>query len=297
MGLFKQVFNNNLQNEEPNPWMSEHSWMTKTEKTYQVDFGGFNVQSRMYDIDVTGYDSVSTKLHLFDVETVDESIIKDGINFDKAEFTKNLTLFLYPDDSDDNGRLLRVYQQYFMVSNAAQLILDEAVEKGSNLYDLADYAVIQINDTHPSMVIPELVRLLKIRRNVQESLEDMGADIVSLVHPAATVAYDVQIGAGTVVMAGAVINPSTVIGKGCIINTSASVDHDNVIGDYCHISVGAHTAGTVNMGDNCWLGIGGIVSNNIDICADTFICAGGVVVKNITKPGKYAGIPARIVPI
>lgn len=107
----------------------------------------------------------------------------------------------------------------------------------------------------------------KIRRKVQESLEDMGADIVSLVHPAATVAYDVQIGAGTVVMAGAVINPSTVIGKGCIINTSASVDHDNVIGDYCHISVGAHTAGTVNMGDNCWLGIGGIVSNNIDICA------------------------------
>ena len=163
MGLFKQVFNNNLQNEVPNPWMSEHSWMTKTEKTYQVDFGGFNVQSRMYDIDVTGYDSVSTKLHLFDVETVDESIIKDGINFDKAEFTKNLTLFLYPDDSDDNGRLLRVYQQYFMVSNAAQLILDEAVEKGSNLYDLADYAVIQINDTHPSMVIPELVRLLQIR--------------------------------------------------------------------------------------------------------------------------------------
>ncbi|CBK75242.1 sugar O-acyltransferase, sialic acid O-acetyltransferase NeuD family [Butyrivibrio fibrisolvens 16/4] len=137
----------------------------------------------------------------------------------------------------------------------------------------------------------------KIRRKVQKNLEEMGADIVSLVHPAATVAYDVQIGAGTVVMAGAVINPSTVIGKGCIINTSASVDHDNVIGDYCHISVGAHTAGTVNMGDNCWLGIGGIVSNNIDICADTFICAGGVVVKNITKPGKYAGIPARIVPI
>lgn len=137
----------------------------------------------------------------------------------------------------------------------------------------------------------------KIRKKVQESLEEMGADIVSLVHPAATVAYDVQIGAGTVVMAGAVINPSTVIGKGCIINTSASVDHDNVIGDYCHISVGAHTAGNVNMGDNCWLGIGGIVSNNIDICADTFICAGGVVVKNITKPGKYAGIPARIVPI
>ena len=163
MGLFKQVFRNNLQNEEPNPWMSEHSWMTRTDKTYKIDFGGFNVTSRMYDIDVTGYDSVTTKLHLFDVDTVDESIIHDGINFDKSEFTKNLTLFLYPDDSDDNGRLLRVYQQYFMVSNAAQLILDEAVEKGSNLYDLSDYAVIQINDTHPSMVIPELIRLLQIR--------------------------------------------------------------------------------------------------------------------------------------
>ena len=163
MGLFKQVFKDNLQTEEPNPWMSDHSWMTKTERTYHIDFGGFNVTSRMYDIDVTGYDSVTTKLHLFDVDTVDESIITEGINFDKSEFAKNLTLFLYPDDSDDNGRLLRVYQQYFMVSNAAQLILDEAVEKGSNLHDLADYAVIQINDTHPSMVIPELIRLLQIR--------------------------------------------------------------------------------------------------------------------------------------
>lgn len=163
MGLFKQVFRNNLQNEEPNPWMSENSWMTKTDVTYKVNFGGFDVTSRMYDIDVTGYDSVTTKLHLFDVESVDESIITNGIDFDKSAFAKNLTLFLYPDDSDENGRLLRVYQQYFMVSNAAQLILDEAVAKGSNLYDLDEYAIIQINDTHPSMVIPELVRLLQIR--------------------------------------------------------------------------------------------------------------------------------------
>jgi sugar O-acyltransferase (sialic acid O-acetyltransferase NeuD family) len=137
----------------------------------------------------------------------------------------------------------------------------------------------------------------KIRRKVQEMLEERGADIVSLIHPSAVVAYDVKIGEGTAVMAGAVINPSTVIGKGCIINTSASVDHDNVIGDYVHVSVGAHTAGTVTVGDNSWLGIGTIVSNNIDICADTFICASGVVVKNLTKPGKYAGVPVRFVPI
>ena len=163
MGLFKQVFRNNLQSEVPNPWMSENSWMTKTDVTYKVNFGGFDVTSRMYDIDVTGYDSVTTKLHLFDVESVDESIIGNGIDFDKSAFAKNLTLFLYPDDSDENGRLLRVYQQYFMVSNAAQLILAEAEAKGSNLYDLADYAIIQINDTHPSMVIPELVRLLQIK--------------------------------------------------------------------------------------------------------------------------------------
>lgn len=135
-----------------------------------------------------------------------------------------------------------------------------------------------------------------IRRKVQENLEELGADIVTLIHPAAVVADDVQIGEGTVVMAGAVINPSTTIGKGCIINTSSSVDHDNVIGDYVHISVGSHTAGTVTVGDNCWLGIGSIVSNNIDICQDVFVCAGTVVVKNIEKPGKYAGVPARKIP-
>lgn len=118
------------------------------------------MQSRMYDIDVTGYDNRTNKLHLFDIESVDEDIVKEGISFDKTDIKKNLTLFLYPDDSDDDGRILRVYQQYFMVSNAARLILDEAKERGSDLYDLADYAVIQINDTHPTMVIPELVRLL-----------------------------------------------------------------------------------------------------------------------------------------
>ena len=156
-GLFKQVFENNLQKETPNPWITKESWLTKTDITYPVSFGGFTVQSRLYDIDVVGYNNRTTKLHLFDIESVDESIVGDTIDFDK----KNLTLFLYPDDSDDKGRLLRVYQQYFMVSNAARLILAEAEAKGSNLHDLADYAAVQINDTHPSMVIPELIRLLQ----------------------------------------------------------------------------------------------------------------------------------------
>ena len=162
-GLFKQVFENNLQKETKNPWIQDESWLTKTDKSYQVQFGGFNVTSKLYDIDVTGYENTTNKLHLFDIETVDESIVGDGIDFDKEDIKKNLTLFLYPDDSDDKGRLLRVYQQYFMVSNAAQLILDEAVERGCNLHDFADYAVIQINDTHPSMVIPEMIRLLMER--------------------------------------------------------------------------------------------------------------------------------------
>ena len=159
-GLFKQVFDHNLQKETPNPWITPNSWLNRTEVTYPVSFGGFKVQSRLYDIDVVGYQNRTTKLHLFDIETVDESIVGETIDFDKEDIKKNLTLFLYPDDSDDKGRLLRVYQQYFMVSNAAQLILDECIAKGSNLHDLADYAVVQINDTHPSMVIPELIRLL-----------------------------------------------------------------------------------------------------------------------------------------
>ena len=162
-GLFKQVFDNNLQKETPNPWITEKSWLTKTDITYPVSFGGFTVQSRLYDIDVVGYNNRTTKLHLFDIESVDESIVGDTIDFDKEDIKKNLTLFLYPDDSDDKGRLLRVYQQYFMVSNAARLILAEAEAKGSNLHDLADYAAVQINDTHPSMVIPELIRLLQER--------------------------------------------------------------------------------------------------------------------------------------
>ena len=160
-GLFKQVFENNLQKETPNPWITKESWLTKTDITYHVSFGGFTVQSRLYDIDVVGYNNRTTKLHLFDIESVDESIVGDTIDFDKDDIQKNLTLFLYPDDSDDKGRLLRVYQQYFMVSNAARLILAEAEAKGSNLHDLADYAAVQINDTHPSMVIPELIRLLQ----------------------------------------------------------------------------------------------------------------------------------------
>lgn len=160
-GLFKQVFENNLQKETPNPWITKESWLTKTDITYPVSFGGFTVQSRLYDIDVVGYNNRTTKLHLFDIESVDESIVGNTIDFDKDDIKKNLTLFLYPDDSDDKGRLLRVYQQYFMVSNAARLILAEAEAKGSNLHDLADYAAVQINDTHPSMVIPELIRLLQ----------------------------------------------------------------------------------------------------------------------------------------
>ena len=160
-GLFRQIFDKkHLQQETPNPWIENESWLTKTETSYQVPFGGFTVTSRLYDLDVTGYNNHSTRLRLFDLESVDESIVKDGIDFDKTEIEKNLTLFLYPDDSDDKGRLLRVYQQYFMVSNAAQLILDECIARGSNLHDLADYAAVQINDTHPSMVIPELIRLL-----------------------------------------------------------------------------------------------------------------------------------------
>lgn len=176
-GLFKQVFENNLQKETPNPWITEKSWLNETETSYQVNFGGFNVTSRLYDIDVVGYNNRTTKLHLFDIESVDESIVGDTIDFDKEEIEKNLTLFLYPDDSDDKGRLLRVYQQYFMVSNAAHLILDEAVAKGSNLHDLADYATVQINDTHPSMVIPELIRLLQERG----ILMDEAIEIVSKV--------------------------------------------------------------------------------------------------------------------
>ncbi len=172
LGLFKQEFKNNLQRETPNPWIEEKSWLKKTDVVYPVSFKGLNVNARMYDIEVTGYNNKTNKLHLFDIDSVDETIVEDGIAFNKEDIEKNLTLFLYPDDSDENGRLLRIYQQYFMVSAGAQLILDECTAKGCNLHDLADYAVIQINDNHPTMVIPELIRLLVERGlDMDEAIE------------------------------------------------------------------------------------------------------------------------------
>ncbi len=162
-GLFRQVFENNAQTTQPDPWITEDSWLIRTDVTYPVKFGNMEVSARMYDILVTGCKNRTNRLHLFDIESVDESVVGSGISFDKSDIAKNLTLFLYPDDSDEDGRLLRIYQQYFMVSCAAQLILDEAVAKGCRLHDLADYAVVQINDTHPTMVIPELIRLLMER--------------------------------------------------------------------------------------------------------------------------------------
>lgn len=174
-GLFKQVFDRNLQRETPNPWIEKESWLTKTDVTYPISFGGFTLQSRMYDIDVIGYENRTTKLHLFDVETVDETLSGDGIDFDKEDIPRRLTLFLYPDDSDDAGRILRVYQQYFMVSNGARLIIDETLARGGDLHKLYEYAAVQINDTHPSMVIPELIRLL-MERGI---LMDEAIEIVS----------------------------------------------------------------------------------------------------------------------
>ena len=176
LGLFKQEFDKNLQKEVPNPWIKDKSWLRRTDKSYEIIFGGLRVNSVMYEIDVTGYDNKCNTLKLFDIDSVDDSIVQgDSIYFNKEDIRKNLTLFLYPDDSDYQGQLLRIYQQYFMVSNAAQLIIDEAVAKGSNLYDLADYAVVQINDTHPTMVIPELIRLL-----VKKGIDiDKAIDIVS----------------------------------------------------------------------------------------------------------------------
>lgn len=159
-GLFKQVFENRLQTEEKNDWIQNDSWLNRTDVSFDVFFGDKKVTSRLYDIDVIGYENGINKLRLFDVESVDESIVKDGISFDKEEIEKNLTLFLYPDDSDEAGNLLRIYQQYFMVSNAAQLILMEMKEKHHDLKKLYEHAVIQINDTHPSMIIPELIRIL-----------------------------------------------------------------------------------------------------------------------------------------
>ena len=159
-GLFKQVFKDNLQTAEKDAWLEKQSWLTKTDTSFDVYFGKKKVTSRLYDIDMIGYDSGVNKLRLFDLESVDESLVRDGITFDKEDVEKNLTLFLYPDDSDEAGNLLRIYQQYFMVSNAAQLILKEMREKHYDLRKLYEHAVIQINDTHPSMIIPELIRIL-----------------------------------------------------------------------------------------------------------------------------------------
>ncbi len=175
-GLFKQVFKDRLQTAQPNDWIEEQSWLTKTDTSFEVAFGDRKVTSRLYDIDVIGYDNGVNKLRLFDIESVDESIVKEDIDFDKEDIEKNLTLFLYPDDSDEAGNLLRIYQQYFMVSNAAQLILKEMKEKQYDLRRLYDHAVIQINDTHPTMVIPELIRILV---NDKALTMDEAIDVVS----------------------------------------------------------------------------------------------------------------------
>ena len=159
-GLFKQTFNNHLQNAVRNEWITDKSWLTKTDLSFDVKFGDRTVRSTMYDIDVVGYDNGIGKLHLFDVNSVDESLVGNGIDFDKNNIEKNLTLFLYPDDSDEAGHLLRIYQQYFMVSNAARLIIKDMKDAGHDLHELHKYAVVQINDTHPTMVIPELIRIL-----------------------------------------------------------------------------------------------------------------------------------------
>ena len=175
-GLFLQKFADNKQWEEKNPWITEKSWLTRTETSFEVPFKDFTLKSTMYDIDIPGYNSGCNKLHLFDLDSVDESIIGKGISFDKNDIDKNLTLFLYPDDSDEAGQLLRIYQQYFMVSNAAQLILKEAEERGVNLYHLHEHVCIQINDTHPTMVIPELIRILTEQKGFNM---DTAVDVVS----------------------------------------------------------------------------------------------------------------------
>ena len=159
-GLFHQSLSSGVQKELPDPWLTENSWAEKTDITYPVKLGGKKFTARLYKLAVTGYEGRTNTLNLFDIDTVDESIVREGISFDKTAIDKNLTLFLYPDDSDEAGRQLRIYQQYLMVSAGAQLILAECAARGCDYHNLADYAAIQINDTHPSMVIPELIRLL-----------------------------------------------------------------------------------------------------------------------------------------
>ena len=167
-GLFRQVFKKNEQEAEPNFWIENNSWLIPTTISYDVPFKNFTLKSKLDRLDVLGYKKETKNyLNLFDIESVNYNLITDGISFDKTDIKENLTLFLYPDDSDKNGELLRIYQQYFMVSNAAQLLIDEAIERGSNLHDLAEYAYVQINDTHPSMVIPELIRLLTEKHGIE----------------------------------------------------------------------------------------------------------------------------------
>ncbi|HEM5982847.1 TPA: glycogen/starch/alpha-glucan family phosphorylase [Streptococcus suis] len=167
-GLFRQVFKKNEQEAEPNFWIENDSWLIPTTISYDVPFKNFTLKSKLDRLDILGYKKETKNyLNLFDIESVNYDLITDGISFDKTDIKENLTLFLYPDDSDKNGELLRIYQQYFMVSNAAQLLIDEAIERGSNLHDLADYAYVQINDTHPSMVIPELIRLLTEKHGIE----------------------------------------------------------------------------------------------------------------------------------
>ena len=177
-GLFHQKFLDRQQTTVPDAWLSDDRWLEDEKTSFTVEFGDFSVTSELYSIDVLGYDRTKkNRLRLFDLQSIDDSLVSDdAIDFDKTALKKNLTLFLYPDDSDEDGQLLRVYQQYFMVSNAAQLILKEAVDRGSNIHDLADYVVIQINDTHPTMVIPELIRILTEKYEI--SFEE-SVDIVS----------------------------------------------------------------------------------------------------------------------
>ncbi len=171
-GLFRQKFVDNMQTEAPDYWLKDYSFLNPTNKTYEVNFSDFSLTSRMYDIDIIGYNGCTNHLHLFDLESVDESILKDKIDFDKTKYEKNLTLFLYPDDSDEKGKLLRLYQEYFMVSSAVSLILEDAKKRGSTLLNLPDYIVVQINDTHPSLIIPELIlRLTEEGIDIGDSID------------------------------------------------------------------------------------------------------------------------------
>ena len=190
-GLFHQQFLDRQQTAVPDAWLADDRWLEDEKTSFTVEFRDFSVTSELYSIDVLGYGRTKkNRLRLFDLQSVDESLVSDdAIDFDKTALKKNLTLFLYPDDSDEDGQLLRVYQQYFMVSNAAQLIVKEAVERGSNIHDLADYVVIQINDTHPTMVIPELIRILTEKYEI--SFEE-SVDIVS-----SLVAYTYDFGRGS----------------------------------------------------------------------------------------------------